>query len=455
MKTIKTITHITYLFSLCSIYIFLQGCNNEIPYPAEASVKVMAADDNPCIRSESEAISISLEGYDHFFRKNGHNLDSRSAHPLVMPKNVITVYDNNSRGITTNNQLLYIVNFENEMGYAVVSASKYCDPILAVSYRGTYDEELLIEVPGIALWMDNAISYAKSRQSTLNDSIVPIFPDPNQPKLQVKEWNDTTSHIYVKPQLPIAWGQGGGNTTNLESSNCEGFYFSNGICGCATLAIAQICAGLQYPATLNETYPGVGTEHTFDWTNITRHKSKRVGLNGNESERGSCAEYDKATTHQSVARLCRIIGTYGKATPDRDQTGMTQHDILSASNLVFGYDHVSKPWKNLGMNCHFQTGTMLIVTGNSKYEGKPGHAWVCDGCEHVTYTHYFATRTSSYQEWQIQSSFVETTHYLHFNWGWNGTGNGWYLSIEPDAHDDVYDLDGYGYTDLQYITITR
>lgn len=62
---------------------------------------------------------------------------------------------------------------------------------------------------------------------------------------------------------------------------------------------------------------------------------------------------------------------------------------------------------------------------------------------------FMAIRKNGHQPWEIQSSVNGETHYLHFNWRWDGVGNGWFYTIEPDVN-------GYqntGYTNLQYISI--
>lgn len=445
MKQIKSSIAIFLYIGL----ILLQSCTNEFP---EMTMPDGVHEDNTTFLNinEKDIISTAINGYQRFYGDS--NSDSRSVETqsCVLPLNIIPVGRLSSRN-TGATPLLYVVNFEDNRGFAVVSTAQSGEKLLAVSDTGSYDDNLLNEVPGLGLWMDNALAYAESNEIITQDATLePTFPtNPIDERLQNKEWNDTTSHVYVSPQLHIAWGQGHGNVTYINNQNCEGFYFPNGVCGCGTLAIAQICAGLEYPSTLNEIYPGVGTRHSFDWTAITKHKAKRINiLTGEESENGICSESNKAQTHESIARLCRIIGDYGQAKPDGNQTAMTAPNILNAASLIFGYNNVSC-WQKLSMNIHFPKGTFAIVIGESKYEGESAHAWICDGADHIYFTHYFATRKSDLQPWTIQSSAKGESHYLHFNWGWDGIGNGWFYTIEPE----VKEYTNTGYTNLQYITI--
>lgn len=438
------------MIALCAVCSLMQSCTNELP-EVPTSRDFRAQNVTLSNSLENDITNIAIKGYQRFY--GNHNDCSRGAESAsqLYPLNIVPIRKLSSRN-SEEKSLLYVVNFANNKGFAVVSTAQLGENLLAVSDSGSYDANLINEIPGLSLWMNNAIAYAEAKETLSQDSLYkPLFPkDPIDGRIQNKEWNDTTSHVYISPQLPIAWGQGNGNITDINSPNCEGLYFSNGICGCGTLAIAQICAGLEYPNSLNEIYPGVGTLHAFDWDAITRHKAKQINIfTGKELESGKCSESNQAKTHESIARLCQIIGNYGHAKPNGKETGMTETNILGAAKLIFGYDNVSHPWMKLSIGAHFPKGVMAIIIGESKYDGESAHAWVCDGCEHIYYTHYFATRKDDIHPWQIQSSADSESHYLHFNWGWNAAGNGWFYSIEPD----VKQYSQVGYTNLQYITI--
>ena len=440
---------ISSLFSFSGM--ILQSCSNDLPY----EIKVGSSSEEvfpTSIRDEKEAIQIALDGYSLFYLVND---DSRSNNAIILPKEIIKINRNISRGANENEPLLYIVNFENDRGYAIVLANRNAEPLLAVSDNGNYDNCITDQIPGFGLWMENAISYAEATNAaSQGTSITPDFPlIPDDNLLQTKSWNDTISHRMVKPQLGIAWGQGNGNTTDISRKDCEGFYFPNGICGCAGLAIAQVCAGLKMPTSLNETYPGVGTQYNFDWDAIRNHKACRFVLNGVPQESGTCFESqsNKSGVHQSIARLCKIIGNYGNAQPNGSETSMTSDNLRRAASLVFGASHVSSSWNELLIESSIYEGQMMIVIGDPKNTGEGGHAWVCDGCEYVSYIHYDATRNNSYEEWKIISSFTESRSYFHFNWGWNSLGNGWYMNLTPDVNH----VSDTGYNNLRFILIQK
>lgn len=73
------------------------------------------------------------------------------------------------------------------------------------------------------------------------------------------------------------------------------------------------------------------------------------------------------------------------------------------------------------MNETYQ-GYPVILTGTNSepyIEGFDQHIWICDGFNQHLYSQYNCD-TRMCEEW--------SSIYLYMNWGWNGTGNGWYLS---------------------------
>ncbi|MDO5650209.1 MAG: C10 family peptidase, partial [Gallicola sp.] len=63
-----------------------------------------------------------------------------------------------------------------------------------------------------------------------------------------------------------------------------------------------------------------------------------------------------------------------------------------------------------------------------------GHAWVCDGYEKVAVQNNRSGRSSGPRRessgTRSSSTYSRTIYYLHFNWGWDGTHNGWFADGE-------------------------
>lgn len=63
---------------------------------------------------------------------------------------------------------------------------------------------------------------------------------------------------------------------------------------------------------------------------------------------------------------------------------------------------------------------LIVIYG--KDENDAGHAWIMDGFKHYGTRRYTLNGTEA------------TETYFHYNWGWNGDSNGYFLS-------DVFDTD--------------
>lgn len=61
---------------------------------------------------------------------------------------------------TANDTLLFVVNYGNDNGFAIISAKKDHDGLLAVTNNGTYTEGVEFDNPGMNMMMKNAIAYA-------------------------------------------------------------------------------------------------------------------------------------------------------------------------------------------------------------------------------------------------------------------------------------------------------
>lgn len=441
---------------MCLMFcVLLPGCSDDMPSMATDEIsQTQTQSCNSLFRTTEEAIEIAEDAYMNFY--GSHSSQSRSALSIIdygQPVEVISRPSSRNNAVT--DTLLYVVNFVNDGGFAIIAANRMLQPLMAITEAGSYHSNDGIEIPGFQLWLDNTVRYVSDSAQHLNNfpPPIPLFPkDSLDIKLQVKEWNDTIAQSVISPQVSCNWGQGNGNISNILMDKCEGYFFENGLCGCATIAIAQICATFKYPNMLNEMYPGVGTRYQFDWALMSKHKQGYVvNLNGIDSEGAKCAESsaDKAKTHEMIARLCRIIGNYGHAEENVEGTGMPMSQIGVACAHIFGHENVSDSWTDLNISKVCVPDVIYLVVGKSQFEGQSSHAWLCDGSRYYEFIHYLATRYYDYQEWKIQSSQYGSTYFHHYNWGWYGYKNGWFLNTTPVLGQNL------GYHQLQYIEIRK
>lgn len=405
------------------------------------------------IRTIEEAIQIAQTAYDSFLGED-YPPSSRGSGIVDYSQPVQVILGNVSRTITKRDTLLYVVNFANEQGFAVIAANKMIEPLLAITEAGTYGEADDYDIPGFNLWMENAVNYVSEIEASSIIIGTPTFPTDSLDRLlQVKEWDEIIRSSFVDAQLPCNWGQGNGNTTNMSSSHCEGYLFENGLCGCATTAIAQVCALFSFPAALYERYPNSGPIYQFDWQLMRKHRIaiETTASNGQILIGAMCHEdsSEKIAAHTMVAQLCRIIGNYGHATEKVGATSMSATDMKGVAKSIFGSAHVSNDWENLEITMPCSSNSVYLVIGESQYEGESAHAWVCDGSRQTTYMHYLATRFDDYHDWEIKSSELRNSCLHHYNWGWDGRNNGWFGDVRPVLGGSK------GYKNLMYLKVSN
>lgn len=430
----------------------LQSCNDEGPgIPAEENGPAKSSG-NPLMRSPEEAIDIAQRAYEEFYGDATPSSRGRSVIDCSRPVEVVR--GARSRG-GSSDTLLYIVNFVDDQGFAVIAAPRAADELLAVTSQGHYYPESDPEaesVPGFDLWMEAASDYAASIQfPSLGDSIKlpkdtfvivkgdtllpPInlgggtsivfdstkIVKPDEPGLlQHKEWEDTTIKYIVSPQIRNSWGQGIEGYNNLAIVP-EGYLFSNGLCGCGPLAIAQACLFFGEPSQIYI----YGGYQQLDWIQIRKHRAWKES-DDEVIENDRCPYQEKTTIHNMIALLCKAIGDKGEVKIKESSTGISKDNCLKALRAFLANRTISDKWISY-YNTNILPGRnhIMLVSGDRK-EKDGGHIWICDGARWIEYDHYFATRESSGQPWTVQAKQHCVQKYSHFNWGWFGSKNGWY-----------------------------
>jgi len=227
----------------------------------------------------------------------------------------------------------------------------------------------------------------------------------------------------VTPMLTTSWGQ-----SKPYNILCKDV-MSGVKTGCVATAMAQIMNYYEYPSvgTGSHSYTCKGkpvssnfAEHTYQWDKM---------LNVYEST-GNGTEEENA-----VAQLMRDCGIscdmyYSLSSSTAYNTALSQ-----ALPTYFGYDKgihnifrsdmSDEEWTNTLIN-ELKEGRPVYYTGYSSNKG--GHAFVCDG--------------------------YSGDGYFHFNWGWDGKYNGYFLITGSDALNAYGTLyPGDSYCENQMMTI--
>ncbi|MDE6310845.1 MAG: C10 family peptidase [Muribaculaceae bacterium] len=349
-------------------------------------------------RTPEEAIAVA----DNFLAAVCPN--SRSEQRRVATVDIIGSHGSRSSSDT----LMYAINYKDNNGFVLVSAARTGLDVIGYDPEG----ELNLEEYGneaFNFYMECAKEYVASE---LSITPVPI-PDPT-PK-------DYTITMSVEPKLTVSWGQ----------VNPEGLYCPNGVAGCLQTAMAQAMSYLEQPTSINLTYYNRDVDtQVLDWADIKNHviSSNYAGQAYLNIHAGFCnASMD---AHKALGRLCRQLGELNEAfyIMKNDSippaTGaLTEKGYATFKSLVPGA--VKKVLTYFNDTRQNMLTDMASCQGIAILEGftagGAGHAWVADGGHNI--------QTIAYGvgiDGEMITTYINKDCYYHFNWGWNGSCNGYF-----------------------------
>lgn len=313
---------------------------------------------------------------------------------------------NSTRAEDTEGNPFYIVNCEDESGFAVIAAKECENPLYAVSDEGNLEIEDTISNPGLAMFFD-ALS---------NQSLTPVAPVDT-----TFNPNPETSKSYTVVKKPMlckyvrTWGQD--NPFNALCPPIGNYMTACQPTGCTPLAIAQIMTFFEWPKTHNG--------HTYNWATMK---------NGNANQ---------------AAVLIKDLRDDLKTV----YHGLTVGSGTNAANI--GPSFYNFGYSNCGSGTAYSHGILKYLDSSNSFAkpiliggscGSSSHTWVVDG--------YMCRVTDASENSTGQTIY---TYYLHCVWGSYGSGNGYYLvsnKIGGHRHDqDEDDIPYVGHDDKDNTTI--
>ncbi len=294
---------------------------------------------------------------------------------------------------TLEETVLYAFNINDGNGFVIVAGDDVAKPILGYCDSGSFDAD---NIPvNMKAWLNSyaeEISWAKKHDSTTTTTKT-VHTGPRKAKSS------------IEALLTTKWGQEGPYNYQCCFNGVE--------CatGCVATAMAQI---LYYWATKGangEKYP-CGSEPIESYTTLSKHYE--VGaLDKLESFDWSNMTmrdgYPSTTASKNaVSQLMRYCGQSVKMDYGPSGSGADTRDVIPALRDIFGF--------STNMTCEFITYVESInqealnwndMIYNQLIDGKPvfiacsSHAFICDG-------------------------YDDNTGKFHFNWGWEGSFDGWY-----------------------------
>lgn len=299
---------------------------------------------------------------------------------------------------------LYVVNVNN--GFVVVSGDDRLVPVLGYSDQGNFDESNCpIQLMDLLRSYQTAVEDIVDNEIEADEKIVSMWS-----QMETNAWSDDQRGTPVVGPLL--------SNNNWQQNNGYNYYCpadANGpaghtYVGCVALAMGQVMHYWQHPTK------GTGS-HSYE----CNHSSSQAGnypdygtLSANFGNTtynfGLMPTYlDGSTPSNQILAIARLLYHCGVAVEMfyGPQGSMAFHDdIADALEQYFKYEGCVTYWKNSYsgdwdemLKADLDAGRPLIYCA---YSNAGGHEFVCDG--------------------------YDNQDYFHFNWGWGGQHNGYFLT---------------------------
>lgn len=308
---------------------------------------------------------------------------------------------------------IYIFNDKQAEGFVLISAEDNARAVLGYADHGSFNSN---DIPcNMKLWLQmytEELAYAAKliQQAAHN-------PDLN------------TQYPNIEPLLgETQWGQG-----KPFNNMCPIVDGERSVAGCVATALSQIMYKHQYPkhGTGSNSYRlRNGTQLTVDFSKATYDWKNMI------------PRYNRSYSQEqadAVAELMYHVGVACNMSYSPSASGAVSQASLRAMHKYFGYDagltpllkdYMSEDKILTAIAADLQQGLPIYMSGTTiNYEG---HAFVCDG--------------------------MQSNGYLHINWGWNGSGDGYYSlsALDPGQHGTggsaqnlAFTVDVCAYTNLR------
>ena len=368
-----------------------------------------------------------------------------------------TVYDSN------NNPTLYIVNFANDNGFIVISASKRYTPIVAYNTYGNFCLNNLTH-HDVTEWIEKTIDEISNAEFVPMDSIKRVHSQWEQ--YEAKVLSTFNSHISrseisdedlaellrIREDSIRTWQLKGFTVYNADESIVSDDDLINNTYWLYYEHARELAVVVERRESL---IIGVKNSMKTTWNQTASYNvSFPILSNGNHAyagcttiAAGQVMYYYKHPTYINWAGM--PINSGSKITSDflyslaqksnpkynLDGTGISLSDMTSTI-ISFGYNAKHNNSFDLNLaNSDLNSGKPIIV--HSEYKDSKGkiqhHAWVVS-CRYIDLTRtyksiYTFTRFKSLEAFNTRHQDTTAGPFHYINWGWGGTYDGYYYNI--------------------------
>ena len=307
-------------------------------------------------------------------------------------------------------------------GYLIMSSDDTLPPVVAFDTKASYSQSSPTPLPLMLDKQGEIFQEELVKPQTRGNRMA----QENQARWQAllsptRAESVMPSIIITSPMLDAEWHQDA--PFNYLCPSAKDYYDSRAAAGCVPLSIAQVLSFHEWPVagTGTKTYKDDEGELTaslkadysfpYDWQSISEAR----------------ARFRNATTltgsELAVSRLIMEMGVLVNADYELEETGAYTKDVERikdylfrnlkyANNIEYGDTFILSP-RYVGQSVLYSRIRRDMSAGRPALVDYSGHQFVADGLGNVGGLDYY-----------------------HFNYGWGGLHNGWYL-LADGYHDTV------------------
>src|SRR5574344_142895 len=340
----------------------------------------------------------------------------------VVPSDVTMKLSYAEKSILSDEDNVYVFN-RSDNGFVIVSADDCAAPVLGYSMNETFDyDNSPCNVKAWLKYYSSQIDYAEANKLSFSGKTVSSASIVVSPLLNGVSYGGYTRNIV--------WNQGTPYNSKCPQDN-------NGRCvtGCAATAMAQVLTFYQWPVN------GVGS-HSYVWNGQTLS----VDFSSTAYDWASIFSTEPSSYtlnskfRNAIGTLMYHCGVSVNMSYSSAGSGASPYDIAPAMLAYFNYDKSialllheyfsETDWENI-MKKELDKGRPVLYSGYTKSD--EGHIFVCDG--------------------------YDSSDYFHINWGWGGSGNGYFLltALDPSQQGiggSTADL-AFNYSQMAFVGIQK
>lgn len=300
---------------------------------------------------------------------------------------------------------LAVLHFDS--GFLIFSAEDAVFPVLAYSFTDDIDLDNL--APGASMLLSQyrqEIAIARRAGAVPSERVRNAWDELLHPSKNV------VTEAIVAPLLHSKWNQSRYyNDLCPQDENALNGYDGKVPNGCVAVAMSQIMYYYRYPES------GTGSH-----TNYTDYGYFYVNFAQQHYNYDAMCD-DLSFYNNEVAKLIFHCGTAVNMMYGSNGSGAYSHEVPEAMSTYFRYNtdsyYTSKQYYSDSSWCSMlktdlEARRPIYYSG---YSEEGGHAFVCDG--------------------------YNSDNYFHFNFGWGGSGNGYFVTQSTDIDTNV--VGGYGF----------